>query len=383
MDDTLLDGLRYKSEGTDLDFKAAQYRFVRGSEADKCELLKDILAIANSWRSSTGYILIGFKDSQPHPAEVVGIVEHLDDANIQQFVHGKVKPKLEFRYEERLYDGKTVGVIAIPKQPRPFYLAHPYGALKSNVVYVRRGSSTDEAEPPEVAKMVTVDAGRGNALVDLFVLNRANEPLPEAQLLRFLHFDSLPDYASRDPSDPFSYSLSSIDNRDYWREVAEYVRLRFSLVELQFDLSNRSDFALSNVKLEVSAVPLDGQSLQLMAGKDLPNRPTSQCIFDASVHSLADVMARRQTSFVIDQSGKVPLCNVRFGALLPGETSRSSDTLAVLPSGPGKLRIRFRVLAGELASPIESERILEVSGPSERLGLAGLKRVLLSEMGSV
>ncbi len=41
----LLNMLRYKSESTDIDFKSAQYRFNSGTEADKSELLKDILAI--------------------------------------------------------------------------------------------------------------------------------------------------------------------------------------------------------------------------------------------------------------------------------------------------------------------------------------------------
>lgn len=61
----LLNMLRYKSESTDIDFKSAQYRFNSGTEADKSELLKDILAIANSWRDGTGYILLGFRISAP------------------------------------------------------------------------------------------------------------------------------------------------------------------------------------------------------------------------------------------------------------------------------------------------------------------------------
>ncbi len=135
--DETLDALRYKSEGTDLDFKQAQYRFVKASENDKAELLKDIIAMANAWRDGTGYILVGFKDNSPHRAAIVGIREHLDDASIQQFVNSKVKPKLGFRYEERIYEGKAVGIITIPKQKRPFYLANAYGALKSNVGFSR------------------------------------------------------------------------------------------------------------------------------------------------------------------------------------------------------------------------------------------------------
>jgi hypothetical protein len=66
----LLTTLRYKSEGTDVDFKSAQYRFVNCNEDSKAEMLKDILAMANAWRDGPGYILLGFKDQRPHPAEV-------------------------------------------------------------------------------------------------------------------------------------------------------------------------------------------------------------------------------------------------------------------------------------------------------------------------
>lgn len=176
----LLNMLRYKSESTDIDFKSAQYRFNSGTETDKSELLKDILAIANSWRDGTGYILLGFKDQRPHPAEVVGIHESIDDSRIQQFVNGKVKPKLTFRYEEHLYEGKTVGILIIPKQKRPFYLANPYGKLKSNVVYVRRGSSTDEAEPVETIAMANEDAGRGSLKIELSLLTPENEELSKS-----------------------------------------------------------------------------------------------------------------------------------------------------------------------------------------------------------
>ncbi|MBZ0067428.1 MAG: hypothetical protein K8F26_01315 [Thiobacillus sp.] len=71
MTNELLTALRYKSEGNDIDFKSAQYRFIGGSEDDKAEMLKNILAMADAWRDGPGYILLGFKDQRPHPAEVV------------------------------------------------------------------------------------------------------------------------------------------------------------------------------------------------------------------------------------------------------------------------------------------------------------------------
>lgn len=366
--DELLTALRYKSEGTDIDFKSAQYRFIGGSVEDKAEMLKDILAIANAWRDGPGYILLGFKDQRPHPAALVGISESVDDAKVQQFVHGKVKPKLTFKYEEHLYEGKTVGVVTIPKQKRAFYLAHAYGKLKSNVVYVRRGSSTDEAEPPEIAAMALADAGRGDVRLDLSVLTPDNEELNATFALNYLQFpERLPDYESpRRETGPFGFQFAAPsmwhDNKHFWREYAEYVRVQAALIEMKFVLHNRSEVQLSNAKLEVSVEPLDGQGFQMVSGADLPNEPDSQWSSVHGIRSLPELLDRRNARLVVDDGGLSPICHVRFGSLLPGEEGRSSDTVAIIPLGPGKLRLRLRVLGGELAAPQESERVLEATG---------------------
>jgi len=376
----LLDALRYKSEGTDLDFKSEQYRFAGGNDFEKSEMLKDILAMANAWRDGTGYILLGLKDNRPHLAEVVGISESIDDSRLQQFVNSKVKPKLTFRYEEHLYEGKTVGVIVIPKQKRPFFIANLYGKLKSNVAYVRRGSSTDEAEPTEVAAMALADSGRERVLLDLSVLTPSNEVLPETVALEYLNFpEKLPDYES--PSEklgPFEISTRAHmwrDNRDFWREYAEYARVNAALIEMKFLLTNRSETPLSNAKLEVSVKPLDGQSFQMRAGADLPDEPSSQWSTISGLRSLPDMLDRREARLIVDGDGVHPICHVRFGSLLPGEEGRSSDTLAILPSGPGKLRLHFRILAGELAAPQESERLLDITGESTLLDVAELSEM--------
>lgn len=134
-----LDVLLFRSESSDLDFKSEQYRLRGASDADKGKLPKDILALANSWRDGPARILIGFKESRPNPAVVVGISEQLDDADLQQFVRARVRPPLEFNYEEFLYQGKTVGVLTIPEQQRSFYATSPLGSVQPNIVYVRRG----------------------------------------------------------------------------------------------------------------------------------------------------------------------------------------------------------------------------------------------------
>lgn len=378
MNTSLIDALRYRSEGTDLDFKRAQYRFVGASDAEKAELLKDILAIANAWREGPGHILLGFRDARPHPAEVTGISEHLDDAQLQQFVGSKVKPKLTFHYEECLHEGKTVAVISIPKQPRPFYLQHAYGGLKSNVVYVRRGSSTDEAEPPEVAKMVATDTGRGDAVVDLVVTHPGDVPLQAKFERRFFTFDRLPDYAlPATKDDPFGLAanLTYTANSRYWRELAEFAGVRASAVVLCYSLTNRSAYALNGTKLEVSAVPLDGQQVQLSLGTKLPSRPVDRrSMVELIDHrpSFAEALRPREPVMVIDAAGGVMTCHVRLGTLLPGEAGRAPDSVVLRAAGPGRVEVRCRILAAELATPLQRAAELIVEGPSQHLGVEGL-----------
>jgi len=376
LNEQLLNRLRYKSEGTDIDFKSKQYAFAGANEFEKSEILKDVLAMANAWREGPAYILLGFLDQRPHPAEVVGISSNIDDSTLQEFVNSKVKPKLTFRYEEHLYGGKTVGVITIPKQKRPFFVSKTYGKLKPNIVYVRRGSSTDEADPTEVGDMVLADSGRGSVQLDLLVLATDNEPLPKTFALRYLHYsEKLPDYASARESDgPFGMSIrSSIwhDNKDFWREYARYAVVDAALIEMKFVLLNRSETQLSNAKLEVSVEPLDGQGFQMFPGMDMPEMPNSQ--WSPLMRGLPDLLERRDARLVVDEGGVTPLCHIRFGSLLPSEEGRSTDSLAIVPSGPGKFRLKFRILAAELSAPQEVEQIIEATGETVVLDVDALE----------
>lgn len=375
MNADLFDALRYRSEGTDLDFKQAQYRFVRGTEADKGELLKDVLAMANAWREGTGYIMLGFKDARPNRAEVLGIADHIDDAALQQFVNSKVKPKVSFRYEEHTYDGRTVAVIAIPKQPRPFYLQHAYASLKSNVVYVRRGSSTDEAEPPEIAKMAHADAGRGEAAVELSIIHADNSSTESTYERCFLAFEKLPDYEQRQERNQFGIATSMWrSNRDFWRDFGQFVAAYVSTIELQYCLTNRSEFALTGAKLEVT-VTQDDADVRLSLGTDLPDVPKSSYnTLDFSGRTFADVMARREPTMTVDAGGVEAICHIRLGTLLPGETGRASDTLAIRLRAPGRVTVTCRILAAELPIPIEREIGFEVTGKSSSLDLDGLQK---------
>jgi hypothetical protein len=217
--------------------------------------------------------------------------------------------------------------------------------------------------------------------VDLSVLTPSNESLPDTFARRYLQFtEEFPDYESpRQAIGPFGIDVRPLmqrDNNDFWRESAEYVRVDEGLILMRFVLLNRSLVQLSNTKLEVSVDPLDGQGFQMIAGDDLPEEPRTQWDVGYGIRGLPEVLARQSPQLVVDSGRAFPICSVRFGSVLPGEEGRSTDTLAVIALGPGKFRLRFRILAAELATPNEMERVVEATGAVEQLDFEGFKNLL-------
>lgn len=133
MNETLFRTLLLQSEGPELDFKRDQYAFKGADDLSKSKLLKDVLTFANSWRFGDAYVLIGVEDLNTGARDARGIpaADHIDDASLQQFVNSKINRDVKFSYQAFLYDGKSFGVIAIPKQKRPFYAKKDFGIVKS------------------------------------------------------------------------------------------------------------------------------------------------------------------------------------------------------------------------------------------------------------
>ena len=374
-----LEQLRYKGESADLDFKQAQYPFAGATDHQKSELLKDVLAMANAYRMGTGYILIGFKDRTPHPAEVVGISssDHIDDAALQQFVCSKIDPLLEFQYEERLLDGKHIAIIAVPKQARPFAPNKDYGKLKKNAVYVRRGSSTDEASMTEISKMVLADAGSPKtAQVDLRIDTEKNNPLPAYLTMNFLEFGNLPDYEEDnwiDMGNGIRTPMPSmrIVNRDYYREGADYHSTLNRTVLVRLSIMNRSDFPLGEVKLELSCSAPQGENVRMLRSDELPNEPNSGDHLHLR-HGFRSVIEQLREKVSVDERASDSVCHVFLGTLRPGETGMAETDIALLPTGPGDYTISVRILAKEIAAPIVKEHVISIDGEVRKMGLEDL-----------
>jgi len=364
--DSLLEELRSAGEGSTLDYKAERYKFAKASEDEKSELLKDILAMANTQRQGEAYILMGFKENAPHPAEVVGVPAQgaIDDSRVQQFVNEKLESKLNFKYEEQLFDGKHIAVITIPKQSRPFYVTKTYGKVEANTVYLRRGSSTGIATPREIYRMGVADQSKGEALFDLLVLDQDNRPLGDHFERAFLTFDELPDYRREQPSAFMAAPNFNRENRHYWREGADYLQSKNCLIRIRLALTNRSTFALTDAKLEVTWTNDGGQPFKMLTADDLPDLPAEEWNIRPSFSG--------DSRTEVDEEGPEPLYLSLLGTVRPGETRRVGEDLAFLPMKPGAYTMKVRVLANEISQPGTSERVLTVDGECQHLSIEEL-----------
>jgi Putative DNA-binding domain/AbiTii len=122
------------------------------SEHSKAELVKDIVAIANSHGDDTGYILYGIDLSEANP--IVGLTNSHDDAKLQQIVNSKVERPVQFLYHESDIDGRRIGVAVIPpSHARPRIIRANFGSLHEGVIKIRRGSSTGWAGWDDIRQM--------------------------------------------------------------------------------------------------------------------------------------------------------------------------------------------------------------------------------------
>ncbi|RKD27573.1 Predicted transcriptional regulator, contains HTH domain [Caminicella sporogenes DSM 14501] len=143
MDKNKLRTLLKQGEGPKLDYKET---ININQESGKKELVKDIIAIANS-QGGRGHLIIGVKDKT---REIVGIKpENINEERIQQIISNRCDPPINIRVEYIDIDNKTVAVITIFRSYK-----RPHQMRQTGAFYIRRGSTTDVARRDEIANML-------------------------------------------------------------------------------------------------------------------------------------------------------------------------------------------------------------------------------------
>jgi|HubBroStandDraft_1064217.scaffolds.fasta_scaffold01793_2 hypothetical protein len=354
VDRKLIERLLYESEGDALDFKRDQYPFVGATDEQKSELLKDILAFANSWRRTDAFILIGVDEVQGGEPKLVGVSTHLDDADLQQFVNSKAHRPIRFAYHTILVDTTSIGVIHIPSQHRPIFLRKAFGKLKANTVYLRRGSSTTEALPDEVAQMGATEHSRDVLVPQLsfHIGNRVARTIEQAMpILKVANVTTptvseIPDYMGSE-----QWAILNRANRDFYRQLIEYYRVRTSVAQVGFAITNDGQVLAENTSVELR-VPDVNDELILLQQDGLPMRPKTvhDLVPDVNVHfrhEVEDVAVRR----VQDEW----LVTVHFGRIRPKETVWAGDLLWIGANSSRELTLPGRIFADNIPDPIACE----------------------------
>lgn len=136
------------SEGRVIDFKREMYDF--SNDHEKKELhsyVKDVISFCNTIRTEPSYIIIGVKDLGGGQRDMIGIEQHIDEAELQAKIFNKVHPKPYFNYHLVNYDSKTYGVFEFPLYRYDMLLTSTVNykqTLKIGTAYYRNGSGNAE-----------------------------------------------------------------------------------------------------------------------------------------------------------------------------------------------------------------------------------------------
>lgn len=260
-----------EGESAHLDYKRDQYKFIGVSDPEKAELFKDILAMANAFRSQVAYILIGV-DQQNGIGKVTGIPkdQFIDDASLQQFINGKTNRHIEFQsYSVLVDDEKIIQVIEIPVQKeRPYYSEKQFGSIKPEVVFLRASSETHQADPDEIANMGKEEIIQSNRREIEITLDFPQNPVETDDVTAF--------DVVLDGDLPAGTVNNRNDVLEMWRTGSffrklKFVREVFHTLRIDIGLENKSALSAEQLEVETSVSQCSYRCVSIK--KHFPARP--------------------------------------------------------------------------------------------------------------
>ena len=352
-----IEQLLHEDESTSLDFKREQYEFEGASNERKSELLKDILAFSNAFRRTDAYILVGVEEIRGGKSTIVGVSTQLDDAKLQQFVNSKTQRPVIFSYREATHDGKAIGIIHISVQTRPIYLKGDFGKLRKEIVYIRRGSSTDVVKPDEIAQMGTSDVDWSTQpSMELRLIDRVTgKILGESVTIDKCTWYEVPpeneirDYRPGSSSEFRGFNISIPNpsaNIDFFRDVAAYIQTN-SCFPISLDMHNKGISVIQDANLSI-LIHDPERNYELLRSDDIADRPDISFLLGLSKISQSafnyNVLINRE-----DENWRI---SCSFGKIQPGAIVRLQDDIFIGSRFPGEISLPGTVYADNIRSPI-------------------------------
>ena len=348
----ILETLLYQPEGSALDFKQEQYLFEGADIGKKAELLKDILAFANAWRLTTAYILIGVREVKGGRSDIVGVQEHLDDANLHQFVNGKTQRPVEFTYLPFRAEGVEIGVLEIPLQERPIFLTRRCGHLDENKVFIRDSSSTRVATPDEIAKMGAEQVLGAVPQFDLQLADLDKQVLlPSPYTVHSLILEpQLPAQTFSRPR-PRMLGTDLFYNQDYSREVIACAAERALLTGLGFRLRNNSGVVGKRIRF-IGRIPKSYGTVIQEWIEEIPSLNSG--ILSPRIQELA-IRSHDDPDLTVREHDSWWEIDIDFGDVRPRDEVWTIGSLFAGSTNSGFARLEGELKGDNLPNPIKCE----------------------------
>lgn len=359
MEPIALRPLLAEGENARLEYRSRQYAFENATDDQRSELLKDILALANTWRHTDAFVLLGVEASEK-PAKVTGIDGHLDEAAIQEFVNSLTNRPIQFEYGEFNLDGATIAAIRVPVQAwtRPLFVRQRFGRVLANTVYLRSGRATVIADPDEIHRMGF--AARNEALpsfslefADLDRRSRLGHSLElRRRVLARLPDDRIPTLTESEALADIMVASATFDgelNAHYWRDMRDFVFFREALSNVGFAVANRS----RSLALGVRAVLTLPREKGIFLLRNPPDRPARRDACAWLTPRLSAITGLpRDVDF--DERDHEWQIDIDFGDIAPGANMWTRDELLIGSEDEREIELRG-VIYGHNFEPIPVE----------------------------
>ena len=145
-----------RPEDDSLDYKSAGYLF----PSARHKFVKDVLAMSNTPRPCSAFIVFGVDWSPEKGSFVLGLTKQFDDAELQDQFPVTIQPRPRFTYYPLQCEGKQVGVLEIPvSNAGPFTaiddmeMAKNTFKIQGGATYHRRGTQNARAVGSELSSI--------------------------------------------------------------------------------------------------------------------------------------------------------------------------------------------------------------------------------------
>lgn len=382
------------TESETFDFKSGQYKFYSATDEEKSELLKDIIAFANAWKTGEAFIVIGVAEKNGRKDAVVGVTTPLKDNDVQQFVNSKTNRPVRFLVYSDKAEGQDINVIQIARdQQRPIFLSKAFGKLKSNDVHIRSGSSTAIASPDQIAEMAKADQQVSIAQANLdfewadstehrrlgkeVTINcvklvdppprppKPKIPLPEPYLPPSIinSLDSMMKSICAQYATPLTPTMS-LNNGPSAEEVLEYTKALAMIAPLRIWLKNLGLRNASSVKVRIPIPRASG--VRVVDESDLPKKPQGRLYMGLNLHS--------SISFgtYVKESSEGWNVEIDAKTIQPQDEFWSYENFYLSSDGDCTIETSATIFADDLAKPIEIPLKIRIEVTTREITLADL-----------